>query len=342
MRADIKAGYQACLHGAAYYIIPENGHLKISGSDRIDFLQRQTTNDLRGFSSDQFITTVLTSPLARILDVLLLFSSDTESTDNEDKDGAVHAMTLPGRVTRTVQYLQARIFFMDKVTVLDLSQLYAQIDLVGPEVGAVLAGLEPEIQPESGRLYTSFFEGRKLIFLYLENRIGLGYRLLLPADLLKSFEQYLISAGSIAIDMDTYQVGRIERGIPGERGELIEAYTPLEVGYEGSISAEKGCYTGQEVIARQLTYNKVTKKLCGLKLESLVEPGSQLVVDSRPAGEITSIAESPRFGNIALALVKRPYNQVGTILDVSSRNTQEGIDFKHGIQAKVSSLPFSE
>src|SRR3990170_5894991 len=97
--ATMLAGYQAALGGAAFYTQPEIGLLRLSGPDRLDFLQRQTTNDLRALLSGRVIVTVLTSPVARILDVLTTFT-----------DGEVFtALTLPASGPKTAQFLQSRI-----------------------------------------------------------------------------------------------------------------------------------------------------------------------------------------------------------------------------------------
>ena len=81
---------------------------------------------------------------------------------------------------------------------------------------------------------------------------------------------------------------------------------------EHAVSGNKGCYPGQEVIARQLTYDKVTQRLVGLRLDEPVAPGGRLLAEGKPVGVITSAAVSPRFGAIALGVVKRPHHEVGT------------------------------
>jgi folate-binding protein YgfZ len=99
---------------------------------------------------------------------------------------------------------------------------------------------------------------------------------------------------------------------------LVEAYTPLEVGLDNYISDSKGCYTGQEIIARQVTYGKVTKHLVGLALSDVIEPGGNLEMDGKSIGTLTSIAQSPRFGVIGLGVVRRPHHEVRTELRASS------------------------
>ncbi len=117
---------------------------------------------------------------------------------------------------------------------------------------------------------------------------------------------------------DSRHILRVEAGLPAAGAELSEEYTPLEAGMEHAVSGDKGCYPGQEVLARQVTYDKVTQRLVGLKLSEPVTPGKRLLAEGKPAGVVTSAAVSPRFGAIALGVVKRPHHEVGTRLEVET------------------------
>jgi len=101
-----------------------------------------------------------------------------------------------------------------------------------------------------------------------------------------------------------------------------------------AISLDKGCYTGQEVIARQITYDKVTKRLVGLRLDNPVEAGERVWADGKPSGKISSSVISPSFGPIALAYLKRPYHQPGSKVWVAKSSEQAGLP------AVVTKLPF--
>ena len=118
------SAYESALETSASYILQKSGLLKITGEDRLEFFQRQTSNDVGLLKSGKALLTVLTSPTARILDVLYLYQ-DAES---------IYALTLPRQAAETANFLKSRIFFMDQVTVEDESESTAQIDLLGPEV----------------------------------------------------------------------------------------------------------------------------------------------------------------------------------------------------------------
>ena len=126
----------------------------------------------------------------------------------------------------------------------------------------------------------------------------------------------------------------MEAGVPHVSFELNKDYTPLEIGLNAAVSGEKGCYTGQEVLARQITYDKVTQILCGLKLESEIAPGSRIWLGGRAVGKLTSVVYSPRYDWVGLAVIRRRHLTAETELIVG--NTAEA-----GIPARIVQLPFS-
>lgn len=117
-------------------------------------------------------------------------------------------------------------------------------------------------------------------------------------------------------------------GNPAVGHEISQEFTPLEAGLRGIVSDSKGCYTGQEVIARQLTYDKASHSLCGIRLKDNVAEGAKLSNQEKEIGRITSLTESPIFGLIGLAIIKRPFNQPGM-------NVQAG-----SVRGEIVSLPF--
>jgi tRNA-modifying protein YgfZ len=317
--------YQAALEGVAFYSHPAAGYLRIAGADRAAFIQRQTSNDIRLLAPDRAVLSVLTSPTARILDVLYFV--------DEGNEGQIGAVTLPGRGAATFRFLKSRIFFNDQVAVTDLSPTTAQIDLMGPGAGEVLRqlGLSGEI-PLHG-VQKAPIHGFDARVVHTSPSFILGSRLLLPVEAMPTLEASLEAAGAARLDPQVYELLRIEAGIPGPGGELTEAFTPLETGLESAVSDKKGCYTGQEILARQVTYDKVTQKLRGLLLTGEAAPGDRVWAEGKPAGEITSAALSPRLGWIALAVLKRSFLEPG--LPVAAGRTSEAAQ-----PAVVSSLPF--
>lgn len=323
MPAATLADYLAAREGAVFHRPLAAGFLRLTGDDRLDFLQRQTTNDLRHLTPTRAVTTVLTSPTARILDVLTLLDLGDHLT----------AITLDDRAARTARELRGKIFFMDRVTITDASAEVIQIDLEGPAAGQILAKLGAEA-PGLGEMSVLELVESKLYLIGHPGLIGIGFRLITPASAADQVLTTLHQAGVVELTPVSYETLRIEAGLPGPAAELTDDYNPLEANLHAAISEHKGCYTGQEIIARQLTYDKVTKRLVGLKLATLVAPGAPILADDKAVGEITSVADSPRLGPIALAYLKRPYNEPGATLGVTSLG---GIT-----TAVISPLPFPD
>jgi len=316
--------YQATLREAAFIIRPDEGYLRISGADRLDFINRQTTNDIHLLNPGCSVTTVLTTPTARMQDVLTLVD-----------DGEVYgAITLAGRAATTAQLLQAKVFFMDKVAIDDVSDQVGQIDVEGPEVESLLRNIGIHSSPKQNAVITTEFAGSRLKVITRKGYAGPGYRLVASSDNVEPLHRALVEAGFVLLTPEISEVLRIEAGLPAPDSELSEDYSPLEAGLDAAVSESKGCYTGQEIIARQITYDKVTKRLVGLCLDRFVEPGSQVEVEGKTVGKVTSVADSPRFGPIALSYLKRPHCQVGTRALVVSPTGEP-------VPALVVSLPFS-
>jgi tRNA-modifying protein YgfZ len=322
----IEDQYQAALTRAGYFSQALAGHLLLRGPDRLAFLQRQTTQDAGGLKPGQAVLTVLTSPAARIADVFYLLAFPDEENDS------LEVLSLAGHSSQTAGYLKSRIFFNDNVTLLDQTSQTRQLDLFGPAAEAVLQALGLPVPDLVGGYLLGTASEVQVGVLKHDPSIGLGYRLLVSSSGAESLTRALAASGVVEISPETYAVLRVERGLPAPEAELSEAYTPLEVGLGGAISHSKGCYTGQEVIARQVNYDKVTRQLAGLSLPAPVPSGTSVMIEGRPVGTVTSAVLSPRFGPIALAVLKRPHFQPGTAVQLQAGGQE--------MQAEVKSVPY--
>ena len=292
----------------AYFQHEDSGYLRISGPDRLVFLQRQTTNDIGLLSPDHPLITVLTSPAGRILDVLWVI---------DEGDETYGVLTLPGMGDQTAEFLNSRIFFMDKVSIEKSSDDLIQIDLFEDGISDLLQELgRPGDSVEKNLFATNLAEIPVRILTHNE----MGCRFLVPGGYGEQVIAVFEKMNSQQLSAEDYEILRVERGIPAAGHELVEDYTPLEIGFRWAISENKGCYTGQEVIARQVNFDKVTRQLVGLTIEGTPHTGDTLYAqeNNQPAGKITSLALSPRFGVIALAVIKRPFHQEGTELSLNN------------------------
>jgi folate-binding protein YgfZ len=299
--------YTALVHGSAVQARPDYGLLAVSDADRSDFLHRMTTNNINALKPGQSCVTVLTSPTARTLFVFAVICRSDE----------LWLLPAAGQALALERHLRGQIFFMDKVKVRNLSNDFARLRVMGSSasVDEVVAALGVDLRqsPEGS------WQEQAGVLAVKQTLYDLpGYALIVAAERQPSVLDALQAAGAVALaDNSAYHARRVELGRPLPGAELTEEYNPLESGLAWACADNKGCYTGQEIIARQITYDKVTKTLAGVRSEQLLAPGANLHADGRAVGTVTSAAYSPALdAPIALAIVKRPHNAPGTELTV--------------------------
>jgi len=310
--------YAALTSGAAIQLRPDNGVLFMRDSDRVDFVQRMTTNDIAALTPGESAVTVLTSSTARNLFVFTVLCR------------ADDLILLPGAgaADGLQKHLRGQIFFMDKVTVENRSADFARLRIMGPQATAALTALDIDLQEAADG---AFQEADGVMAVKQEAYDVPGCEVLVPAAQQETILAKLTDAGAVVLDDDAeaYRARRVELGRPRPGYELTDDYTPLEAGLAWTCAENKGCYTGQEIIARQITYDKVTKFLVGLRSAEPLTPGAEIRADGRKAGAVTSIAHSPTLdAPIALAIVRRAHAEPGSEVDVD------------GTAAQVVELPF--
>ncbi len=284
------------------------GRFELLDRDRLDLLQRMSTNDLMALKPGEGTATVLTTALARIIDRLIVYNRGETAL----------AICGVGRTAAVRGWLQRHIFFQDKVKTRDVSSEWAQFGLFGAKADALAEQLAPGASSLALHHYieTTLNDLPLLIARTYPIR-GAGYTLLTPATARDSFvaalqtlthaEQSPVVDGDLAEAV--YDALRIEAGIPLSGHELTEDYIPLEAGLWDAVSFKKGCYIGQEIIARMESRNKIARTLVQLRLSAAVPVGTPLyTADSmdRAVGTLTSVSVFPvgDQGVAALGYVK--------------------------------------
>ncbi len=137
-------------------------------------------------------------------------------------------------------------------------------------------------------------------------RTDSGIDLLCLAAETENLRSDLAARGAVHVSEEAAECVRIEGGRPLYGVDLDETVIPQEAGLnERAVSFTKGCYVGQETVARLHYRGKPNRHLRGLRLSAPYPPGSELLLGDRMVGRLTSVVESPRFGPIGLALVRR-------------------------------------
>lgn len=299
-------GYEAAKERAAYRQVRGAGVVRVSGETRSDYLQRQTSNDMGLLSDRRALPNILTAPTGRVLDIFTMLEM-----------GESYALlTPPKRGAPLANYFQQRIFFNDKVAVEDESDEWAQFEVFGPEAARVIGELGFARVPVQDEALLGQVEGHEVRVIGQTEQNGvIRYWLLAPASGRAAIEGALQAGGAEPLSEASVELLRVEAGRPGA-GELTGEFTPLELGMVGLVSETKGCYTGQEVLARQVTYDKVTKQLVQLAAEEPMGVGADVRAEGKTIGVVTSAANSLRLGPLALAVVRKPHHEAGGKLEV--------------------------
>ena len=299
---------QAARQGVALVDHSHWGRLKISDDDRIRFLHNQSTNDFQRLKPGQGCDTVFVTSTARTIDLATAYVMED----------AVLLLVSPNRRQQLIEWLDRYLFPMDRVELKDVSSESATFSLIGPESDALLKKLGVEIP--IGEAYASH---QQLTLDELPVRVAVGsglalpgYTLIVPADDAAKLWQTLTAAGAIPTGDRIWEQLRIEQGRPMPERELTEDYNPLEAGLWQTISFSKGCYIGQETIARLNTYKGVKQQLWGVRLGAPVQAGSVVTVEGEKVGKLTSFTETER-GLFGLAYIRTKAGGVGLKVQVA-------------------------
>ncbi len=227
-------------------------------------------------------------------------------------------LTGGGNETRVAEWIDFYTIIED-TEVEDLTPMTAAISLMGPGSPALVASLAgPAAAPAgNGDASTVAIDGVHATAIRRDLGDIPAFDLLASSTDGQGLRDAVTDAGACPIGPEAVEVARIEQGVPAFGAELSESYNPLEAGLQHMVSYTKGCYIGQEVIARLTTYDKVQKRLVRLSWPSGAEvgAGAKLVLDGKQAGIVTSDTRDPRSGNgVGLGYVRKALAGAGTQL----------------------------
>jgi aminomethyltransferase len=315
---DASPSYHAALAGAALHDEGAAGRIFLRGRDRAALLHRLSTNDIEGLRPGQGARTVLTTPIGRIIDLLTVHALDD----------ALLIVTGPGQGGPVWSHLKKNIFFQDQATLEAAGRTHGQLALYGPAAARVLAELGGAGVSELPPYHTATLQlaGGPVLVAARPPIGGPSFTLYPPAEQLDAMRAALVGAGATPLDDPTLDILRVEQGYAASGRELGQEYIPLETGLLDAVSFTKGCYVGQEIIARMESRGRLAKILRGLRLatgDAAVAGGqwselapTKLEMAGKEAGDLTSVVVSPRFGPIGLAYVRSAHAEPGTIVGI--------------------------
>ena len=283
------------------------GRLRVSGADAIDLLNRLSTNNLDDLAIGDVQGTALTTNKGRIIDLLYVLRQDD------------HLLVLTGPETRerVAEWIDFYTFIED-VVVEDLTEETAMLSVLGRAAAGTLPQIaDMPLYGSAPLTIDGVVDGVDVVALRTDFAGVDGYDLIAPAEQAPALWDALTASGAVPVGSQALELVRISNGIAGYSSELGEDYNPLEAGLMDFISFNKGCYIGQEVVARLNTYDKVQRHLVRLSWDGDDAPElpAALLREGRTVGTLTTAAIEPDSGkSIGLGFVRKAHVQEGVRL----------------------------
>jgi len=318
LTAASQNGYDAAREGAALVNLPDRGVLAVTGPTRQKFLHGVLSNEIQGLLPGQGRRAALMDVKGRLLAFMRVLNGQTEVW-----------LEVSGN---RIDVVEERLAFYRVAAPVRFQRRPVEVlAVLGPRAGQVLAragcdvlALEPE-----GHL-AGAVGGQPVLVARAGDLPAQGYVLHAESPAAAAAAAALESAGAVPLDHETLDVLRIEDGRPWYGPDVNDETLLHETGLVREYhSPTKGCYVGQEVIARlEARGGNVSRALRGLRLSVRAEAGAPVMSDEKEVGRVTTAGVSPRLGPIAMGYVHRTRFEVGTRVEVG------------GAAATVAGLPF--
>jgi tRNA-modifying protein YgfZ len=286
---ELDGQYRALREGVGVLERPGRGELTVRGSQATDYLQGQLTNDLEALAPGEGCYAALLDRKGHMRADLraLRIADDHVWLDTE-------GIAAPALLRHLETYRIGR-----DVEIADVSAEHEVISLIGPGAAEV-SGAGP-LSPEHAH--------REIELAGASCRAvatDLGIDLIAPASEAGEVLRFLLDAGAGDVSEAAAEILRVEAGRPRFGYEMTEATIPAEAGInERAVSFTKGCYIGQETVARLHYRGKPNRHLRGLRLEAPAADGDAIRHGEREVGSVGTACVSPTLGPIALAIVRR-------------------------------------
>jgi folate-binding protein YgfZ len=309
--ASLEDRYRAATEAVAVLDRSERGKLALSGSQAAEFLDSLLSNDIASIEVGHGVSAALLTHKGRLLAEVRVLRGEAEF-ELDCERAALQALfdALNGY----------RIGYDAELHKRTLQR--GLLSLIGPGSDALL-----DRTPGTGEHdhLESKIDGRGVRLI----RTDVGIDVLCASEDTAALAEALAASGAEPIDEEIAEIVRIENGRPRFGVDVDATTMPQEAGiHERAVSYSKGCYVGQETVARLYWKGKPNRHLRGLRFAQPAERGAALTLGGREMGVVGSIARSPRLGTIGLALLRREA-EPGATLEVSG-----------GGSAIVADLPF--
>jgi folate-binding protein YgfZ len=315
VQVELDGQYRALREEAGYLWRPR-ATLLVRGPDAAEYLQGQLTNDVEALDLG-------TGCYAALLDRKGHLVADMRVLRLASGGGDIWLDLEPAAGEAVLKHLRTYSIGRD-VQIEDAGQLWRIASVIGPGA-ARLSGFEG-LGPEHAQRVRGW-NGTEVLAVATD----LGVDLIVRAEEAGALEALLRAAGIAEVTVDAAEIVRVESGRPRFGLDVGPEQMPAEAGIvERAVDFEKGCYIGQEPVARLHYRGKPNRRLRGLRLSASAEAGERLSLGEKEVGVLGSSVISPALGPIALAIIRREA-EAGARLSVGDGE----------VTAEVVELPFA-
>jgi folate-binding protein YgfZ len=320
---DVRAEFKALLSGCGVYDRSQRAKIKLTGEDRVRWLNGMVTNNIRDLAVGRGVYAFLLNPQGRILADLYGYNAGDFLLVDTDRSQLEKVLSVFDKY-----------IIMDDVEVADISGHVNAIGIAGPRCVEVLkaAGFQAsELQALQFAEIT--WRNSSVTLMRDDNPLVESYELWTVPQHSKNLWQSLVSAGAMPAGATAIELLRIAAGVPRYGQDIRERDLPQETEQQRALNFSKGCYIGQEIVERIRSRGAVHRKFVGFEIEGpLPAPGSKVQAEGKDVGEITSAASLPADEGerkVALGYCRREVGGPGREVSIGEAT------------ARISQLPFT-
>jgi tRNA-modifying protein YgfZ len=314
VKVELDGQYRALRDLAGLVDRSERAKMVVTGSEAVTYLQGQISNDVEAVAVGE-------GCYAALLDRKGHMRADLRVLRVADDELWLDTEAIAGSAVQ--RHLEMYKIGRD-VEIADEAADLAIVSVIGP-AAAELTGAGP-LTPEYAHREIAIGGARARAVA-----TDVGIDLIIAATEAEPVRRALVEAGAVEVSEAAAEILRVESGRPRFGAEMSEATIPAEAGIdERAVSFTKGCYIGQETVARLHYKGKPNRHLRGLRLDALASSGEAIGLGDREVGKVGTACVSPALGPIALAIVRREA-EPGARVTVGEA----------AIEAEVVELPFS-
>jgi aminomethyltransferase len=302
---NVEQEYWALRKGVALRDVSFFGKIKVAGKDAQDFLHRMISNDVKSLTPGKGVW-------ALFLDIKGHIQGDMKIYRFPEYLLMVMQHHAKDRVVKGLD----RYVIGEQLQFTDVSDQFGMFQILGPESTAFLKSKGAPKLPESNLSFETVpFDGIETQII----RLGLGYALLFPADFAVKLLNFFDAQ---PVGMQAFHIYRIESGLPVLGLDYDDTNLPQESRLDQALNFNKGCYLGQEVMARLDAQGHVNRVLMGLVSADELGKDQKLFAGEKEVGRITSSARSPLSGKyVALGYIRREFAKEDQPLNLQDHST---------------------